>query len=154
MFKLLNSRIVSCSLYSRAGIHEFLSILTDGANQNDISSCRGPLLSQKSTSVRMEKNRKVTKLGSFDGLSLPNVDISPPVMDWGRKYLFLPSVAYLTVANTCNDSSLHVYEPFNTNIQFYPYNFSEVLLGPGEVASICFVFLPRWMGLSSGHLIL
>ncbi|XP_022741727.1 uncharacterized protein LOC111293208 isoform X2 [Durio zibethinus] len=154
MFKLLNGRMVSCSLDSRAGIHEFLSIVTGGANLNDISSCRGPLLSQKSTSVRMKKNREVAKLGSFDGLSSPNVEISPPMMDWGHKYLFLPSVAYLTVANTCNDSILEVYEPFSTNRQFYPCNFSELLLGPGEVASICFVFLPRWVGLSSAHLIL
>ncbi|XWS41939.1 hypothetical protein CRYUN_Cryun17cG0125400 [Craigia yunnanensis] len=154
MFKLLNGRMVSCSLYSRAGSHEFSTIPTDGSNQNDISSCREPLLSQKSTSVRMKKNKEVTKLGSFDGLSSPNVDISPSIMDWGHKYLFLPSVAYLTVENTCNDGILHIYEPFSTDIQFYPCNFSEVLLGPGEVASICFVFLPRWVGLSSAHLIL
>ncbi|XVF15587.1 hypothetical protein REPUB_Repub09cG0167200 [Reevesia pubescens] len=154
MFKLLNGRMVSCSLYSRAGFHEFSSTLTDGANENDISSCRGPLLSRKNTSVRMKKDREVTKLGSFDGLPSPNVDISPPIMDWGHKHLFLPSVAYLTVANTCNDSILHVYEPFSTNAQFYPCNYSEVLLGPGEVASICFVFFPRWVGLSSAYLIL
>ncbi|GMI67263.1 hypothetical protein HRI_000395600 [Hibiscus trionum] len=152
MFELLNGRTVSCSLYSRAGIHEFSSIHTDGVNQNDISSCRGPLLSQKSTS--MKKNKEVTGLGSFNGLSSPNVEINPPIMDWGRKFLFFPSVAYLTVANTCNDSFLHIHEPFSTNIQFYPCNFGEILLGPGELASICFVFLPRWVGLSSAHLIL
>ncbi|XVF61132.1 hypothetical protein PTKIN_Ptkin08bG0104700 [Pterospermum kingtungense] len=154
MFKLLNGRMVSCSLYSTAVIHEFSTIPTDSANQNDISSCREPLVSQKSTRVRMKKTREVAKLGSFDGLSSPNVDISPPIMDWGQKFLFLPSVAYLTVANTCNDSILHVHEPFSTNRQFYPCNFSEVSLGPGEVASICFIFLPIWVGLSSAHLIL
>ncbi|KAK8687769.1 hypothetical protein V6N13_086566 [Hibiscus sabdariffa] len=154
MFKLLNGRTVSCSLYSRTGIHEFSSIHADAANQNDISSCRGPLLSHKSTSIGMEKNKEVTKLGSFGGLPSPNVEINPSIMDWGRKFLFFPSVAYLTVANTCNNSILHIHEPFSTNIQFYPCNFSEILLGPGEVASICFVFLPRWVGLSSAHLIL
>ncbi|XVF59459.1 hypothetical protein PTKIN_Ptkin07bG0277900 [Pterospermum kingtungense] len=155
MFKLVNGQMVSCSLYSRAGFHEFSSIFTEGADQKDISSCRGPpLLSQKSTSVRMKRKTEVTNLGSFDSFSSPNVDINPPIMDWGHKYLFLPSVAYLTVANTCNDSFLHVYEPFCTDIQFYPCNFSEVLLQPGEVASICFVFLPRWVGLSSAHIIL
>ncbi|OMO84185.1 hypothetical protein COLO4_22183 [Corchorus olitorius] len=154
VFRLLNGRMVSCSLYSRGGVHEFSSFLTDGATQNDISSCRGPTQNQKSTSVRMENNIEVTKSGSFEVSSLPNVDISPAVMDWGQKYLFLPSVAYLTVANTCNDSILHVYEPFSTSIQFYPCNFSEVLLGPGEVVSICFVFLPRWVGSSSAHLVL
>ncbi|KAK8693098.1 hypothetical protein V6N13_070694 [Hibiscus sabdariffa] len=154
MFQLLNGRKVSCSLYSRAAIHEFSSIHTDGVDQNDISSCRGPLLSQKSTSIGMKKNKEVTKLDSFDCLSSPNVEINPPLMDWGRKFLFFPSVAYLTVENTCNDSSLHIHEPFSTNKQFYPCNFGEILLGPGEVASICFVFLPRWVGLSSAHLIL
>ncbi|XVE82763.1 hypothetical protein DITRI_Ditri16bG0031800 [Diplodiscus trichospermus] len=153
LFKLLNGRVLSCSLYSSAGIHEFSSILTDGANQNDISSCRIPSLSQKSSSVRIKRKTEVTGLGSSDGLSSPNVDISPPIMDWGHNYLFLPSVSFLTVANTCNDSILHVYEPFSTNMQFYPCNFSEVLLGPGEATSICFVFLPRWTGLSSAHLI-
>ncbi|XVE87158.1 hypothetical protein DITRI_Ditri18aG0093800 [Diplodiscus trichospermus] len=154
MFKLLNGRMVSCSLYSRAGICEFSTIPTNGASQNNISLCREPSPSLNSRSVRMKKNEEVTKLGSFDSLSLPNVDISPHIMDWGQKYLFLPSVAYLTVANTCNNSILHIYEPFSTNIQFYPCNFSEVFLGPGEVASICFVFLPRWVGFSSAHLIL
>ncbi|KAE8701211.1 O-Glycosyl hydrolases family 17 protein [Hibiscus syriacus] len=154
MFKLLNGRIVSCSIYSRAGIHEFSSILTDDANQDDISSSRGPLLSQKSRTIRMERNKVATKQSSFHGLPSPNMYISSPVMDWGHKYLFLPSVGYLTVANTCNESILHIYEPFSTNLQFYPCNFSEVLLGPGEVASICFVFLPRWVGFTSAHLIL
>ncbi|KAE8694037.1 hypothetical protein F3Y22_tig00110788pilonHSYRG00312 [Hibiscus syriacus] len=154
MFKLLNDQTVSCSLYSSDGTHEFLSIHTDVANQNDISSCRQPLLSQKSRSIRMKKNKEVTKLGSFDGLSSPNVEINPPILDWGRKFLFFPSVAYLTVANKCNNSGLSIHEPFSTNKQFYPCNFSEILLGPGEVASICFVFLPRWVGLSSAHLIL
>ncbi|KAE8699985.1 hypothetical protein F3Y22_tig00110569pilonHSYRG00260 [Hibiscus syriacus] len=154
MFKLLNGQTVSCSLYSRDSTHEFLSIHTEGANQNDISSCRQPLLSRKSTSIKMKKNKKITKLGSLDSLSSPNVEINPPILDWGRKFLFFPSVAYLTVANTCNDSILRIHEPFSTNKQFYPCNFSEISLGPGEVASVCFVFLPRWVGLSSAHLIL
>ncbi|GLT76211.1 hypothetical protein SLA2020_478840 [Shorea laevis] len=153
MFKLLNGRIVSCSVNFRDGVHEFSSIQTHGTDQNGHSLCRGPLLNQKSRSVR-NIYKEVTQLGSFGIASLPNVEISPPVMDWGEKSMFIPSVAYLTVANTCNDSILHVYEPFSTNIQFYLCNFSEILLGPGEAASICFVYLPRWLGLSSAHLIL
>ncbi|GLT39031.1 hypothetical protein SLA2020_132390 [Shorea laevis] len=153
MFKLQNGRIVSCSLNFRDGIHKFSSIQPDGADPNEHSPRRGPLPNQTGRSVG-KRNKEVTQSGSFDIASSPNVEISPPVMDWEEKYLFFPSVAYLTVANTCNDSILHVYEPFSTNIQFYPCNFSEILLGPGEVASICFVFLPRWLGLSSAHLIL
>lgn len=154
MFKLLNGRTVSCSLNYREGVHVMPSLQTRSDNQNDLSSCRGPLLNQKSTSSMLNKNSEMKSSSSFDGSSLPQVEISPPLLDWGQKYLYLPSVAFITVENTCNDSILHVYEPFSTDIQFYPCNFSEVFLGPGEVASICFVFLPRWLGVSSAHLIL
>ncbi|KAL6224786.1 hypothetical protein ACLB2K_003641 [Fragaria x ananassa] len=96
----------------------------------------------------------MTKSNSFGGSSSPHVEINPAVLDWGKKYMYFPSLAFLTVANTCNDSILHVYEPFSTDIQFYHCNFSEAVLGPGEIASICFVFLPRWLGPSSAHIIL
>lgn len=155
MFKLLKGGIVSCSLNSREGVNELSSIQADSPNQNYISSCRRSLLNQKGTRFRPEKKSEMTtKAGSFDGSLSPNVEINPSVLDWGQKHLYLPSLAFLTVANTCNDSILHVYEPFSTDFQFYPCNFSETLLGPGEVASICFVYLPRWLGLSSAHLIL
>lgn len=155
VFKLLKGGIVSCSLNSREGVNELSSIQADSPNQNYISSCRRSLLNQKGTRFRPEKKSEMTtKAGSFDGSSSPNVEINPSVLDWGQKHLYLPSLAFLTVANTCNDSILHVYEPFSTDFQFYPCNFSETLLGPGEVASICFVYLPRWLGLSSAHLIL
>ena len=155
MFKLLKGGIVSCSLNSREGVNELSSIQADSPNQNYISSCRRSLLNQKGMRFRPEKKSEMSsKAGSFDGSSSPNVEINPSVLDWGQKHLYLPSLAFLTVANTCNDSILHVYEPFSTDFQFYPCNFSETLLGPGEVASICFVYLPRWLGLSSAHLIL
>ena len=154
MFKLLKGGGISCSLNSREGVNELSSIQADSANQNYLSSCRRSLLNQKSTRNRPENKSRMTKAGSFDGCSSPNVEINPTVLDWGQKQLYLPSLAFLTVENTCNDSILHVYEPFSTDFQFYPCNFSEALLGPGEVASICFVYLPRWLGLSFAHLIL
>lgn len=154
MFKLLKGGGISCSLNSREGVNELSSIQADSANQNYLSSCRRSLFNQKSTRNRPEKKSRMTKAGSFDGCSSPNVEINPTVLDWGQKQLYLPSLAFLTLENTCNDSILHVYEPFSTDFQFYPCNFSEALLGPGEVASICFVYLPRWLGLSSAHLIL
>ncbi|KAH8503402.1 hypothetical protein H0E87_014613, partial [Populus deltoides] len=153
MFQLLNGQTVSCSMNSREDVDELSSMQTNSCDQCDPSSCKGPLLNQKRTSVSLRKKSEMMKSSSFDA-SPPNVEISPPVLDWGQRHLYFPSVASLTVANTCNDSILHVYEPFSTDTQFYPCNFSEVLLGPGEVASICFVFLPRWLGLSSAHLIL
>ncbi|KAK2657429.1 hypothetical protein Ddye_010481 [Dipteronia dyeriana] len=154
MFELLNGRTISCSINSKESIHKLSSIQNDCGNQNDFSLCRGTLTSQKSANVRLNKNSEMSKPGCLDVSSAPNVEILPPVLDWGQKYLFSPSVAFLTVANSCNDSILHVYEPFSTNKQFYPCNFSNIFLGPGEVASICFVFLPRWLGLSTSHLIL
>ncbi|KAI9166078.1 hypothetical protein LWI28_025860 [Acer negundo] len=153
MFELLNGRTISCSINSKESIHKLSSIQTDSGNQNDFSSCRGTLTSQKSANVRLNKNSEMSKPGCLDVSSSPNVQIIPPVLDWGQNYLFSPSVAFLTVANSCNDSIL-VYEPFSTNKQFYPCNFSNIFLGPGEVASICFVFLPRWLGLSTSRLIL
>ncbi|XP_010527126.1 PREDICTED: uncharacterized protein LOC104804508 [Tarenaya hassleriana] len=58
------------------------------------------------------------------------------------------------VVTICNNSILHVYEPFSSDKQFYPCNNTGFLLSPGEVASVCFMFLPRWLGLSSAHLVL
>ncbi|KAK9284891.1 hypothetical protein L1049_024072 [Liquidambar formosana] len=154
IFKLLNGGTVSCSLNSSEGVNYMSSIQINSANPNDLSSCKGPLLNQRGTGFRQNKNSENIKSGSFEGSSSPHVKISPPLLDWGQKYLYFPSLAFLTVSNTRNDSILHVYEPFSTDIQFYPCNFSETVLGPGEVASLCFVFLPRWLGSSSAQLIL
>ncbi|KAG8642594.1 hypothetical protein MANES_12G100500v8 [Manihot esculenta] len=154
MFELSNGQTVSCSLNSIEDINQLLCVQNSSANQNDFSSCGGPLIIKKSASLRLTSNSEVTKSSPLHVSSSPHVKISPPVLDWGRKHLHFPSVAFLTVANTCNNSLLYVYEPFSTNIQFYPCNHSKFFLGPGEVASVCFVFLPRWLGLSSAHLIL
>ncbi|KAE9607773.1 putative transmembrane protein [Lupinus albus] len=102
----------------------------------------------------VSKNFEMSKSSSIDGSSAPHVRIDPTVLDWGQNYLYSPSVAFLTVANVCNDSILHLYEPFSNDLQFYPCNFSEVSLRPGESASICFVFFPRCLGMSSADLIL
>ena len=150
VFNLLNGKTVSCSVNYKEEVHAMPSLQTRSAHQNDLSSCRGPLLNQKSTNSMLNKKSEIKSSSS----SLPLVEISPPLLDWGQKHLYLPSVAFVTVKNTCNDSILHVYEPFSTDTQFYPCNLSEVFLGPMEVASICFVFLPRWLGVSSAHLIL
>ncbi|XP_062102059.1 uncharacterized protein LOC133810693 [Humulus lupulus] len=154
LFKLFNGRTVSCSLNSREGTNKLSSIQSDSAIQNDVSSCNAPLLNQKSTSSKAKVNIEIAKSDSFKGSSSRHVEINPAILDWGHKYMYFPSLAFLTVENTCNDKILHVYEPFSTDSQFYPCNFSEALLGPGEAVSICFVFLPRWFGSSSAHLIL
>ncbi|XP_030529432.2 uncharacterized protein LOC115740154 [Rhodamnia argentea] len=146
---LSNGRTVSCSLNSRKNVNEFSYIQTSGANQHDISSCRAPLLNQKSVSFSQGKNSEMGKSGFLS----PNIEINPPILDWGESYLYGPSIAFLTVSNNWSDSILHVYQPFSTDVQFFPCNFTEAVLEPGEIASLCFVFLPRWQGLSSAHLI-
>ncbi|CAL1380592.1 unnamed protein product [Linum trigynum] len=146
-FELMNGWTVICSSNSEEGFHGPLSLVI----QKDSSSCGK---SVEGSEFRLSKDSEMAKSSPGCIYPSPHVEVSPSILDCGRKYLYLPSVVFLTMTNTCNDSILHVYEPHTTNMQFYPCNFSEVKLGPGEVASLCFVFLPRWLGLSSAHLIL
>ncbi|XP_076896932.1 uncharacterized protein LOC143550086 [Bidens hawaiensis] len=125
-FQLLNGSIVSCSLESKESVR---------GDENDTSS------------VRIKSNH-------VNDFSSQSVQISHPLLDWGQKYLHFPSLAYLTVENRHKSSVLNVFEPYSTNRQFYPCNQSKIKIGPGEIASLCFVFLPKWLGLSSAHIIL
>ncbi|CAK9167140.1 unnamed protein product [Ilex paraguariensis] len=154
IFKLLSGRVVSCSLNFQEDIHDMSCLWTHVVERNDVSSCRGPLLDQSTAKYKPSENSETVKSVFLDGSSSPHVEISPPLLDWGQKDLYFPSVAFLTVANTHSDNILKVFEPYSTNSQFYPCNFSEMMLGPAEVASLCFVFLPTSFGLSSGHLVL
>ncbi|XP_043713053.1 uncharacterized protein LOC122661649 [Telopea speciosissima] len=149
MFKLLNGSLVSCSLNSGSGLQDVSLLQNSSVGWNHHSSCKGCKLTKSP-----EKTFEAIRSGSGDSSSSFKVEIKPPLLDWGQNYLYFPSLAFLTVENTCNDSLLHVYEPFSTDSQFYPCDFDDMLLGPGEVASICFVFLPRILGSSSAHLVL
>ncbi|XP_019421525.1 PREDICTED: uncharacterized protein LOC109331460 isoform X2 [Lupinus angustifolius] len=151
LFRMLNGGVVSCSMNSKE-VNDVSSLQTED-RKDDISSCGHSLLKQQ-TPHSPSKNFEMSKSSSYDGSSTPDVRIDPTVLDWGQKYLYSPSVAFLTVTNACNDSILHLYEPFSNDLQFYPCNFSEVSLGPGESVSICFVFFPRLPGMSSADLIL
>ncbi|KAJ0526789.1 putative transmembrane protein [Helianthus annuus] len=128
-FQLMNGSIVSCSL-------ELKESVRDSDDENDTSSV-----------FRIKSNR-------VNDFSSQSVQISHPLLDWGRKYLHFPSLAYLTVENRHKSSVLNVFESYCTNTQFYPCNYTEIKIRPGETASLCFVFLPKQLGLSSGHLIL
>ncbi|KAL1809906.1 hypothetical protein ACET3Z_026896 [Daucus carota] len=143
-YKLLNGRVVSCSLNSLVGDHDNL------CHQDDITSCRGTLFDRRAAG---NENSAKIKSDISDGGSL-QVEISPPLLDWGQNYLYRPSLAFVTVTNTHSNGILNVYEPYSTSSQFYPCNFSERTLGPGEAASFCFVFLPTNLGVSSAQLIL
>ncbi|XP_015963961.1 uncharacterized protein LOC107487780 [Arachis duranensis] len=156
VFRLFNGKFISCSMNSREGVNEIPSLKAqDGhrTGRSDVSSCGGSLCRQKTTHF-LSKYSEMSKSSSFEGSVSPNVRIGPTVLDWGQNYIYSSSEAFLTLANTCNDSILHIYEPFSTDLQFYPCNFSEVSLRPGESALICFVFFPRCLGLSLAHLIL
>ncbi|KAK4760890.1 hypothetical protein SAY87_005783 [Trapa incisa] len=154
MSNLLNGRVTSCSLSTvqdtkGLSYHEIYS-----AHQNEFSSCRGPLFNHKVVNGGPTKNSENLLSSTLDGSMLPYLEIQPPILDWGEKHLYIPSFAHLAVVNTWNDSILHVYQPYSTDSQFFPCNLTEVRLGPGEVASLCFVFFPKSLGLSSAHLIL
>ncbi|XP_038881516.1 uncharacterized protein LOC120073023 isoform X2 [Benincasa hispida] len=155
IFELFEGGIISCSLNSRQDVNELSSIQKhESTSKVDLSTCRGDPHYQTSPSSTQKKNLDVTNSDYSDSSLSPFVDISPTELDWEHKFLYLPSLALITVTNTCNQSTLHIYEPFSTDSQFYSCNFSEVVLGPGEAVSIYFVFLPKYLGLSSAHLIL
>ncbi|XP_077212747.1 uncharacterized protein LOC143847845 isoform X2 [Tasmannia lanceolata] len=139
-FMLLNGRRISCSLSPQRELHDEVS------PQRENVDCKGPSL----PNVSMDKTITTTLR---DGFSSPHVSINPPLLDWGLSHLFVPSLASLTVVNTCNDSMLYIYKPSSTDPQFYEYDFDEITLAPGEATSIAFIFLPRWLGSSSAHLV-
>ncbi|CAM0871836.1 unnamed protein product [Alopecurus aequalis] len=126
----------------------------------DAASCQAPLVPdnwmQASQGMPLELDGTTTD-GNPNGLyssSSMNVEINPPVLDWGRSNLYAASMASLTVVNLNNDSVLRVYEPFSTDPQFYVYGYEDLILQPGENASVTFMFLPKLLGSSSAHLVL
>jgi hypothetical protein len=126
----------------------------------DAASCQAPLVPdnwmQASHGVPLELDGTTTDVNS-NGLyssSSMDVEINPPVLDWGRSNLYAASMASFTVVNRNNDSVLRVYEPFSTDPQFYVYGYEDLVLQPGENASVTFVFLPKLLGSSSAHLVL
>ncbi|XP_021714276.1 uncharacterized protein LOC110682278 [Chenopodium quinoa] len=152
VFRLSDGGSVNCSLNFLEFGHDKLTSIVNGADQTVLSSCSGHLLGQKEKSFSLW-NIDVEKYTSSDSSS-PCVSISPSKLNWGQNYLYHLSVASLTLMNTCNERGLKVYKPFTTDSQFFPFNFSEVVLGPGEVTSLSFVYLPNELGLSSAEVIL
>ncbi|XP_021835017.1 uncharacterized protein [Spinacia oleracea] len=149
---LLDGGSVTCSLNFREFGQEKLPPSVIGTDQIILSSCGGHLLTKKETSFSL-LNIDIEKYTSSVSSS-PRVNISPSVLNWGQNYLYHSSVVSLRLKNTCNESVLKVYEPFSTDSQFFPFNFSEIVLGPGEVTSISFAYLPNRLGLSSAELVL
>ncbi|KAL0461476.1 UNVERIFIED_CONTAM: hypothetical protein Slati_0035200 [Sesamum latifolium] len=156
IFRLSGGRVLSCSLYQPDDSHEFSStdVSTKNGRQADVSSCISTLFDHSSHSSKSGENAETVKSGFLDGLTTPMVEIKPSLLDWGQKNMYYPSLAFLTVKNVDTDGVLSIYAPYSSNSQFYPCNFSEILLAPGEIASICFVFLPSNLGLSFAQLVL
>ncbi|XP_073060480.1 uncharacterized protein [Primulina eburnea] len=144
IFQLSDGRTILCSLQQEDGFER----------QTENSSCTRPSSDYKTLLSKSGKNVDTVKYDSLDDLSTPPVEINPSLLDWGRKNVYHPSLAFLTVKNIGDDRNLSIYHPYSSNLHFYPCNFSETLLAPGEVASICFIFLPTKLGLSSTQLVL
>ncbi|KAI3462763.1 hypothetical protein Pfo_019426 [Paulownia fortunei] len=156
IFRLLGGRVISCSSSRPDDFHEFPStdINIKNGQQTDVSSCISTLFDHETHSSKSGENAETVKSGFLDGFSTPPVEIKPFLLDWGQKNMYYPSLAFLTVKNVDPDSVLSIYDPYSSNSQFYPCKFSEILLAPGEIASICFIFSPTKLGLSSAQLVL
>lgn len=144
---------IFCSLYEQKGYYELPCYHAKSEIQKDVSSYRKYKLNQAVQHL-MPEDDGGTGQSRILYYSSPHVEISPSLLDWGEKYLYFPSLAFLTIRNIHSDNVLTVYEPYSMSSQFYPCNCSEILLEPGEIASICFVFLPTILGSSSAQLVL
>ncbi|KAK4426355.1 hypothetical protein Salat_1404100 [Sesamum alatum] len=155
IFRLSGGRVLSCSSYQRDDSHKFASTDVSAKNgrETDVPSCISTLFDRSSHSSKSGENAETVKSDFLDGLTTPMVEIRPSLLDWGQKNMYYPSLAFLTVKNVDTDSVLRIYAPYSSNSQFYPCNFSDIVLAPGEVASICFVFLPTNLGLSFAQLV-
>lgn len=151
IFRLLGGRVISCSSDS----YEFASIDPNNKNgQQTDGSYTSTLIDHELHRLKSGDNAETVKSGFGDGFSRPPVEIKPLVLDWGPKNMYYPSPSFLTVKNVDTDSFLSIYDPYSSNSQFYPCSFSDILLAPGEIASICFVFFPTKLGLSSSTLVI
>lgn len=131
----------------------------DARARYNVASCQAPLVPDNwmraSAGVPMEVDGTATDADP-SGLQSPlsmNVEINPPVLDWGRSDLYAATKANLTVVNLNNNSVLRLYEPFSTDPQFYVYGYEDLELQPGDNATVTFVFLPKLLGSSSAHLV-
>ncbi|XP_072980995.1 uncharacterized protein [Typha angustifolia] len=159
-FKMSNGGVVMCSLVDTESRIDGFHPRDKNVGEENVASCQAPLVPDSwmrmssGVTTDLDDHSGDSAPARLDGSSSPNLEISPPVLNWGTSGLYSASLAFLTVTNRNNDSVLQVYEPFSTDPQFYAYGSQKLLLVPGESASIAFVFLPRWLGSSLAHLVL
>lgn len=156
IFRTSAGRVISCSSNEPDDFHgssSYSKNSKDGDKVN-VSSCPSTLFEHRSHISKSGGHVEEVNSGILDSASSPPVEIKPVLLDWGHKHLYYPSVAFLTVKNVHSDSVLRIHYPFSSNSLFYPCNFTEILLAPGETESICFTFYPRKLGLSSAEIVL
>ncbi|XP_074308759.1 uncharacterized protein LOC141643475 isoform X2 [Silene latifolia] len=149
---LVDGATLACFLKIRWLDHSTILHSVNNTDPIVLSPGRERLLYKREAGIS-SLNIEIEKSPSSE-LSFRCLSISPKKLDWGQNYIYHPSVAFLRLENICNENVIKVFEPFSTDSQFHPFNFSEVLLGPGEFTSIPFVFLPKWLGSSSAELVL
>ncbi|KAG8097130.1 hypothetical protein GUJ93_ZPchr0013g35276 [Zizania palustris] len=162
LFRMPSGGVVTCSsadaLITRA--RNGLGLEGKEGERYNAASCHAPLVPDNwmraMTGVPPELDSAAADANpnGLYGSSSMNVEIIPPVLDWGKSSLYATSMATLTVVNLNNDSTLRVYEPFSTDPQFYVYGYDDLVLQPRENASVTFIFLPKLLGSSSAHLVL
>lgn len=159
-FRSSNGRVVSCSLVdSMSGVDDWLSAGGKSSDTVDATSCMAPLLpdvwmsTSSGNTSELDDHSKHVDSGLHDGSTL-DVEIIPHSLDWGERALYTPSIASLTVKNPHKNRVLHVFESYSSNPQYFSHGFQELIAPPGGSISIAFVFLPRWLGSSSAHLVL
>lgn len=161
-FPMSGGGMVTCSSADAriTGARDALGRDGEDVARYNAASCQAPLVPdnwmQASHGVPLELDGTPTDVnpsGLYSSSSM-DVEINPPVLDWGRSNLYAASMASLTVVNLNNESVLRVYEPFSTDPQFYVYGYEDLVLQPRENASVTFMFLPKLLGSSSAHLVL
>ncbi|XP_020586659.1 uncharacterized protein LOC110028930 isoform X2 [Phalaenopsis equestris] len=162
VFKMNNGEIVSCFLRnSGSGIPLLQGFGNSSVSADRVDFCEGSLfpdLWMKASSAPnsdLDEHLDEAEPGIFiSSTFFPEIEIRPPILDWGAKNIYSPSLEILEVVNKHNESVLDVYDLFSSNTQFNAYSFQTLSLSPGESASIPLIFLPRWLGFSSAQLVL
>ncbi|KAG6421006.1 hypothetical protein SASPL_117553 [Salvia splendens] len=155
IFKTFAGRVILCSLNEPDDFHGSQSEDSTNNGQNmDVSSCMSTLFDHGTHMSKSGDNAEGVNSVIWDSVSRPPVEVRPFLLDWGQKNLYYPSVAFLMVKNVHSDSVLTVHYPYSSNSQFYPCNFNEMFLAPGEIESICFTFFPRNLGQSTAQIVL
>ncbi|PKU69494.1 hypothetical protein MA16_Dca015366 [Dendrobium catenatum] len=138
-FKMTNGEVVSCSLRNSGnGIPLLQGFGNRTVTVDRVDFCEGSLFpdlwmkASSAPSSDLDEHLEEAESGILiSSASLPEIEISPPILDWGTKNMYSPSLEILEVINKHNESVLNVYDLFSTNTQFNAYSFQTLSLSPG-----------------------